>query len=349
MKRSLISRLTALLICLLSLPLCVAAQETKKETKKPIRFGLQVAQQQTTVEELKEVWQEAEALGFDTLWTNDHLLPSVGPADKINLEAWTLLAAMAVQTSQVQIGTMVSSNTFRHPSVLAKMATTVDHLSNGRLILGVGFGWFEREHAAFGVPFPPMKERSERLAEALQLITALWSANPTASFSGKYYTLADVPFEPKPIQQPHPPILIGGIGEKRTLPLVAKYASMWNIPMLTPEQIQAKNQVLERLCQEIKRDCDEIERSVLTPVYIQTDPDEIKTLLERIAGLRGISIEEARKMVLAGSPEDIRQQMQTYIDVGVSHFIVNLRRPGLYDRDAVRVFAKEVMPTFKSN
>lgn len=349
MKRSLISRLATLLICLLALPLCVAAQETKKETKKPIRFGLQVAQQQTTVEELKEVWQEAEALGFDTLWTNDHLLPSVGPADKINLEAWTLLAAMAVQTSQVQIGTMVSSNTFRHPSVLAKMATTVDHLSNGRLILGVGFGWFEREHAAFGVPFPPMKERSERLAEALQLITALWSANPTASFSGKYYTLADVPFEPKPIQQPHPPILIGGIGEKRTLPLVAKYASMWNIPMLTPEQIQAKNQVLEHLCQEIKRDCDEIERSILTPVYIQTDPGEVKTLLERIAGLRGISIEEARKMVLAGSPEDIRQQMQTYIDVGVSHFIVNLRRPGLYDRDAVRVFAKEVMPTFKSN
>ena len=349
MKRSLMNRPAALFICLLSLPLCVAAQEPKKETKKPIRFGLQVAQQQTTVEELKEVWQEAEALGFDTLWTNDHLLPSVGPSDKINLEAWTLLAAMATQTSKVQIGTMVSSNTFRHPSVLAKMATTVDHLSNGRLILGIGFGWFEREHEAFGVPFPTMRERSERLAEALELITALWSANPTASFSGKYYSLADTPFEPKPIQQPHPPILIGGIGEKRTLPLVAKYASMWNIPMLTPEQIQAKTQILERLCQEIKRDCDEIERSILTPVYIRTDPAEVKTLLERIAGLRGISIEEARKMILAGSPADIRQQLQAYIDVGVSHFIINLRRPGLYDRDAVRVFATEVIPALKSN
>jgi alkanesulfonate monooxygenase SsuD/methylene tetrahydromethanopterin reductase-like flavin-dependent oxidoreductase (luciferase family) len=124
---------------------------------------------------------------------------------------------------------------------------------------------------------------------------------------------------------------------------------MWNIPMLTPEQIRVKSQVLERLCQAIQRDCDEIERSILTPVYIRTDPAEVKTLLERIAELRGIPIEEARKMILAGTPEEIRQQMQTYIDVGVTHFIVNLRRPGLYDRDAVRIFAKEVIPALKNN
>ncbi len=337
--------LSALLIFLLSASVCVADQPTTK----PIRFGLQVAQQQTTVQELKDVWQEAEALGFDTLWTNDHLLPSVGPPDKVNLEAWTLLAAMATVTSRVQIGTMVSSNTFRHPSVLAKMATTVDHLSQGRLILGVGFGWFEREHQAFGVPFPKMKERSERLAEALHLITALWRADPTASFSGTYYTLVDAPFEPKPVQQPHPPILIGGIGETRTLPLVAKYATMWNIPMLTPDQIRAKNQVLERLCQEIQRDCDDIERSILTPVYIRTNPAEVRPLLERIAGLRNIPVEQARKMILVGTLGEIRRQIQAYIDVGVTHFIVNLRRPGLYDRDGVRIFAKEIMPGFKND
>lgn len=338
----------AFLVLLLAFPLSASSQE-KKQTQKPIRFGLQVAQQQTTIEELQEVWQEAERLGFDTLWTNDHLLPSVGPANKINLEAWTLLAAMATQTSKVRIGTMVSSNTFRHPSLLAKMATTVDHLSDGRLILGLGFGWFEREHKAFGVPFPKIRERSARLEEALGLITALWRADPTASFRGKYYNLADAPFEPKPIQQPHPPILIGGIGEKRTLPLVAKYANMWNIPMLTPQEIRAKSQVLELLCRKIERDCDRIERSILTPVYIRTDPAEVKTLLDRIAGRRGISIEEARKMILAGTPAEIRQQIQTYIDVGVTHFIVNLRRPGLYDRDAVRIFATEVMSTLKSN
>lgn len=336
--------LSALPLSLLYVSVCTA-----QPTTKPIRFGLQVAQQQTTVQELKQVWQEAEALGFDSLWTNDHLLPSVGPPDKVNLEAWTLLAAMATVTSRVQLGTLVSSNTFRHPSVLAKMATTVDHLSNGRLILGLGFGWFEREHRAFGVPFPKMKERSDRLAEALQLIIALWGANPTASFSGTYYSLLNVPFEPKPVQQPHPPILIGGIGEKRTLPLIAKYASMWNIPMLTPDQIRAKNQVLERLCQEIQRDCDEIERSILTPVYIRTDPAEVQSLLERIAGLRNIPVEQARKMILAGTPEEIRGQLKAYIEVGVSHFIINLRRPGLYDRDGVRTFATEVMPHLKKN
>ena len=335
--------LSAVLIVLVSVTVCSATQQAVK----PIRFGLQVAQQQTTVQELKAVWQEAEALGFDTLWTNDHLLPSVGPADKVNLEAWTLLAAMAGVTSRVRIGTMVSSNTFRHPSVLAKMATTVDHLSQGRLILGVGFGWFEREHAAFGVPFPKIRERSQRLDEALQLITALWGADPTASFSGTYYSLVEAPFEPKPVQQPHPPILIGGIGEKRTLPLVAQYASMWNIPMLSPDRIREKSRVLERLCQDIQRDCTEIERSILTPVYIRTDPAEVHTLLERIAERRNIPVEQARRTVLAGTPEEIRRQIQTYIAVGVTHFIVNLRRPGLYDRDGVRIFATEIMPGFK--
>jgi F420-dependent oxidoreductase-like protein len=331
-----------LIFCFVSFGSSLSAQESK-----PIRFGLQVAQQQTTVEELKEVWKEAEALGFDTLWTNDHLLPSVGPADGANLEAWTLLAAMATVTSRVQIGTMVSSNTFRNPSVLAKMATTVDHLSNGRLILGIGFGWFEREHQAYGVPFPATPVRARELDEALQVITKLWAANPTASFKGEYYTLVDAPFMPKPLQQPHPPIMIGGIGEKLTLPLVARYAQMWNIPNLPPQEVVEKNKTLEQHCQKIGRNCAEIERSYLTPLYLKADPAEVQGLLERIAELRKVSVEEVRKSVLAGDPAAIRQQIQAYIDAGVTHFIINLRRPGLYDREGVQLFAKEVMPTFR--
>jgi alkanesulfonate monooxygenase SsuD/methylene tetrahydromethanopterin reductase-like flavin-dependent oxidoreductase (luciferase family) len=132
----------------------LSSSSTWADEKKPtIRFGLQVAQQQTTIEELKEVWKEAEALGFDTLWVNDHLLASVGPPDAPELEAWTLLAAMAANTAKIQIGAMVTNNTFRHPSVLAKMAATVDHISHGRLIFGIGAGWFEKELKPMGLPF----------------------------------------------------------------------------------------------------------------------------------------------------------------------------------------------------
>ncbi len=332
-----------LIFCVLSLNAAASAQVSKPT----IRFGLQVAQQQTTVEELKEVWKEAEALGFDTLWVNDHLLPSVGPSDGPNLEAWTLLAAMAVSTSRVKIGSMVTSNTFQNPAVLAKMATTVDQLSHGRLILGIGAGWFEREHQAYGIPFPPVKERTKQLAEALQVITKLWAAEPTVSFKGQYYTLVDAPFMPKPVQRPHPPIMIGGAGEKRVLPLVARYAQMWNVPSLTPDDIAAKNKVLEEACRKIGRNCAEIERSVLTPLYIKADPAEVQPLLELIAKQNKVSIEQARKTILVGDPAAIRQQLQAYIDVGVTHFIINLRRPGLYDREGVRVFAKEVMPAFR--
>ncbi|MGE0821290.1 MAG: LLM class F420-dependent oxidoreductase [Candidatus Binatia bacterium] len=334
-------------VCVLTVSTLGYAQPASPTHTHPIRFGLQVAQQQTTVEELKEVWKEAEDLGFDTLWVNDHLLASVGPAEEPELEAWTLLAAMATVTSRVQIGAMVSSNTFRHPAVLAKMATTVDHLSNGRLILGIGSGWFKREHEAYGVTFPSVKDRSEALGEALEVITKLWRAEPTVSFKGKYYTLADAPFMPKPVQTPHPPILIGGIGEKRTLPLVARYAQMWNIPSLAPDKIAEKGKVLQKACKKIGRNCAEIEWSYLTPLYIKSDPAAAQSLLENLAKLRKTTIDEARKSILVGDPEAIRKQLQTYIDVGVTHFIINLRRPGLYDREGVRLFAKEVIPQFR--
>lgn len=331
-----------------SLWLLLSVSQVRAEEKKPtIRFGLQVAQQQTTIEELKEVWKEAEALGFDTLWTNDHLLASVGPPEAPELEAWTLLAAMATTTSKVKIGAMVTNNLFRSPVVLAKMATTVDHLSNGRLILGIGAGWFEKEHQVYGIPFPPMKERTQAFAEALEVITKLWAANPTVSFKGQFYTLTDAPFMPKPVQKPHPPIMIGGIGEKKILPLIAKYAQMWNIPSLPAEQIAEKSKILEKACQKIGRNCAEIERSYLTPLYIKGDAAEVQTLLQRVADLRKVSVDEVRRSVLAGDPATIKKQMQAYIDVGVTHFIINLRRPGLYDLEGVRLFAKEVMPAFR--
>jgi F420-dependent oxidoreductase-like protein len=340
MKRPVVWLLT---FCILSLGASVPAQDAKPA----IRFGLQAAPQQITVAELQEVWKEAEDLGFDTLWVNDHLLPSVGPPDGANLDGWTTLAAIAAATSRVKIGALVTSNTFRHPAVLAKMATTVDHLSNGRLILGIGAGYLESEHQAYGITLPPVKERTKRLEEALEVITKLWTADSTVSFKGQYYTLVDAPFMPKPLQRPYPPIMIGGVGEKRVLPLVARYAQMWNIGNLTPDEIAAKSKVLEEYCRKIGRNCAEIERSYLTPLYVKTDPAEAQGFLERVAKQRGLSVEQARKSLLVGDPAAIRRQLQTYIDVGVTHFIIALRRPGLYDREGVRLLAKEVMPAFR--
>jgi alkanesulfonate monooxygenase SsuD/methylene tetrahydromethanopterin reductase-like flavin-dependent oxidoreductase (luciferase family) len=192
-----------------------------------------------------------------------------------------------------------------------------------------------------------VKDRTKALEEALEVITKLWSANPTVSFKGQYYTLMDAPFMPKPVQKPHPPILIGGVGEKRILPLVAKYAQMWNIPSLPPDQVAEKGKILEKACQKVGRNCNEIERSYLTPLYIKGDLSEVQVLLQRVADLRKVSVDEVRRSVLAGDPAAIKQQMQAYIDAGVTHFIINLRRPGLYDLEGVRLFAKEVMPAFR--
>src|SRR5215510_1646351 len=303
-------------VCFLSFYiLTISVSASAQDAKPAIRFGLQVAPQQTTVEEMKEVWKEAEALGFDTLWVNDHLLPSFGPEDAPNLESWTLLAAMAMATFRVKIGAMVTSNTFRHPS----------------------------EHKAYGITLPPVKERIDRLEEALEVITKLWAAEPTVSFKGQYYTLEDAPFAPKPVQKPRPPIMIGGVGEKRLLPLVARFAQMWNIGSMAPDEIATKTKALEKDCRKIKRNCAEIEHSYFTPVFINADPAGAQALLQRVAQVRGISIEQARKTILVGDPASIRQQLQAYIDVGVTHFIINLRRPGLYDREGIRLFAKEVM------
>src|SRR5215472_4920910 len=168
----------------------VAWSESGEEAS--YRFGVQTAPQQISWAELRETWQEVEALGFDTLWMNDHLLPSVGPSDAPNLEGWTMLGAIAALTARVRIGVMVTSNTFRHPVVLAKIATTVDHISGGRLILGIGSGYFAQEHQVYGIPLHKPSRRAKQLEEALQVIRKLWTEE-NASFSGSFYQLANAP------------------------------------------------------------------------------------------------------------------------------------------------------------
>ena len=325
----------------------LSAQESAATHSHPIRFGVQAAPQQISWAELKEVWQEVETLGFDSLWVNDHMLPSVGPTDAANMEGWATLAAMAALTSRVKIGALVTANTFRHPAVLAKMATTIDHISNGRFILGIGSGYFEQEHKVYGIPFPTISERAKRLEEAIQVIRTLWTQE-SASFQGTYYQLANAPFVPKPMQKPHPPIMIGGMGEKLTLPIVAKYADMWNAAGLTPQQLTQKLAVLEEHCRQVGRDCKKIEKTYVTPLYVRTDPAEVQALLDQTPRMQGVSAEQARATILAGDVAAVQQQVQAYVDAGATHFILVLRRPGFYDREGIRLFAKEIMPHFRT-
>src|SRR3989442_8801313 len=192
-----------------------------------LRFGIQTPNQNTTWDDLVATWKEAEALGFDSAWVYDHFIPIFGDQDGPCLEGWTLLAALAAETSRMRVGVLVTGNTYRNPALLAKMATTVDQVTHGRLVLGIGAGWFERDRTAYGFDFGSPRERARKLAEALQVITKLWSEDHP-SFAGKYYQLEKAPFAPPKVQKPHVPIVIGGQGQRWSLAPGARHADGLN-------------------------------------------------------------------------------------------------------------------------
>ena len=226
-----------------------------------LRIGIKHSGQDCTIDQLRSVWRVADDAGFDHLWAFDHLA-SIGPGgpDRVVFESWTLLAAMAEATSQVRIGLLVTGNTYRHPGVLAKVATTVDHLSGGRLEFGVGAGWSEIEHRMLGIE--GLDHRVGRLSEALTVIRSLWTEE-RANFSGRYYTLTDAIANPKPVQKPHPPIWIGAGGEA-TVRLTARHADVWNPSGPIGADLEAAVRISERLdqrCRDIGRDPAAIRRS----------------------------------------------------------------------------------------
>jgi F420-dependent oxidoreductase-like protein len=248
-----------------------------------MRFGLKLSQN-PSIDELRAVWRVADEAGFDHCWCMDHLA-SLGPRDDGPIfEAWSLLAGMAVATSRTRIGCMVTGNTYRHPAVLAKAAVTADHLSGGRLEFGLGAGWAENEHTMLGLPFGTRGDRADRLEEACEIIRSLWT-QPRTTFDGKHYKLTDAVAEPKPLQQPHPPIWIGGSGPQRTLRITARYADVWNAAGGSPEQVAEASAVLDQRCAEIGRDPGEIRRSVQARVTEASDE-----LLERAQSYRAVGI-----------------------------------------------------------
>jgi F420-dependent oxidoreductase-like protein len=224
-----------------------------------MRIGLDVAQHQLLWPELADRVQFAESAGFDGAWVFDHFSPLYGDPNGPCLEGWTLLAGLAAITSRIRLGVLVTGITYRHPSVLATEAITLDHVSNGRLELGLGAAWHQPEHEALGIPFPPIKERAERLEEGVQVIRLLMTKD-RASFAGRHYQLRKAGYHPRPIQRPHPPIWIGASGEQLMLPIVARQADAWHA-FGSEDSMTRKSRLLDQLAEKAGRDPKAILRS----------------------------------------------------------------------------------------
>jgi F420-dependent oxidoreductase-like protein len=310
-----------------------------------MRFGIQHpsftvdGEGPAIVDKLRKVAVRGEDLGYDSFWVMDHFhqIANVGQPQEPMLEGWATISVLAGMTSKIKLGTMVTGNTYRHPSVLAKMGATVDVLSKGRLFMGIGAAWNEEEASAYGIPFPPTKERLQRLDEAVQVILRMWTED-RASFDGKFYQLRGAYCNPKPIQKPHPPILIGGSGEKRTLKTVAKYGDASNI-FGSVDTVKRKLDILRGHCKDLGRDYDSIVKSKLGRIVIGD-----RESIEKAFGQMGVPPERMKEFLTYGTPEQIRQQIEAFREVGIDYLIFSFD-PRL-ELEAVTSFGTDVVSTF---
>lgn len=307
-----------------------------------ISFGVQIAQEGYDYGTIIKIVLECERLGFDSIWLTDHFFFS----EKPYLECWTTLASLALNTSRLRLGTLVLCNNFRHPSLLAKMAATLDVISKGRLEFGIGAGWHEPEYTAYGIAFPKARIRIQMLEEGVQVIKKMWT-DEKPSFQGKYYTIKEAVCNPKPVQRPHPPILIGGGGEKYLLRTVAAYADVWNIVGgIPPQEYQRKVKIIRKYCEEIKRDPKTIRLSWQGRFIIGNDEAEVLEKVRRFSNTNGMTQDEALKfLTVADTPDRALEKIASYADLGVTYFIMYF--PDAESLTDLRLFAEQVIPYFK--
>ena len=293
----------------------------------------------------KSVALKAEQLGYDAGYVYDHFIPYYG--DKRTLpffEAYTLLSAIAAITTKLRVGQVVTCNSYRSPSLLAKMSSTLDAISNGRLEFGIGAGWFEHEYKSYGYQFDSASARIEQLDESLIIIKKMWQKEKS-SFSGKHYSIKNAICSPKPIQNPHPPIMVGGAGQK-LIAVAAKHATRYNHPFGSPEILQSKIEILKTQCKKIGRTSDEIENSVLLRVLVGKDKDDIKQIITQLKK-KNESISEfimrSKDSIALGTPDEVIEYLQKYVNIGISYFIVNFI--GLSNSlEMISLFSKKVRP-----
>ena len=289
-----------------------------------MRVGAAFWVQRTDWASLREAVVAAEAAGADDLWIDDHLLTDEGDADDPKLEGWSTVAAVAAVTNRARLGLLVAANTFRNPGLTAKIATTVDHISGGRLNLGIGGGWFAEEHEAFGIEFGSgFGERLDRLAESVEIIRRLLDGE-RFSFDGRFYRLHDALAAPRPVQ-PHLPILVGGSGPQKTLRIVARHADLWNA-YGTPESLTATDAILRERCNEVGRDEAEIERTVNLNVVVRSTRAEAERVWETYATTHRPREGEGR-LVVGGPVDEVAATLVEYARVGFRHPILIFRSP----------------------
>ncbi|MFB3104991.1 MAG: LLM class F420-dependent oxidoreductase [Pseudomonadales bacterium] len=260
-------------------------------------------------EDVLKLAQHVEQTGWDGIWYADHFMANAPDTSTPWPEAWTTLAAIGAKVPRLRLGTLVMGNTYRHPAIVAKMAATLDHISGGRAVLGLGSGWQENEHKQYGIPFYTVGERLARLDEACQVIKLLFNEKKS-DFDGRFYQLQDASLAPKPIQNPLP-LLIGGGGEKVTLKITAKYADEWNV-WGDVDKLRAKMEILDQHCADVGRDPKEIKRTAVALLFMSEDPE----YLERT---RNSNLQQA---TIIGTPEEIRDIVAEYANIGVDELIV---------------------------
>jgi alkanesulfonate monooxygenase SsuD/methylene tetrahydromethanopterin reductase-like flavin-dependent oxidoreductase (luciferase family) len=287
---------------------------------------------------IRETVLECEKLGYDSVWLDDHLMYN----EWLTFECWTTLSALASFTSKIRLGTMVSCNAHRDPALTAKMATTLDVLSGGRLEFGVGAGTQEAEHVAYGFGFPKPTVRIDRLAEALEVTSQLWTQKK-ANYNGKYYSLKDAVCEPKPLQKPHPPITVGGNGELLMKKATTPYADRFDWGFLSSlEEYKRKLEILDEQCKAVGRNFKDIEKSCWPggQVIIARSQSEVREKISQQKSAN-VSLEDYKKTILAGTSNECIEQLQVYVDLGVTYFMLFFA--DIPKIDGLKIFANDVI------
>lgn len=307
-----------------------------------IRFGVHSGPQNTTYRDYRELWLGAEELGYEWVSDFDHFYPLHSDPAGPQFEGLTLLAAMAAQTERVRCAVLVLGVTYRHPAVVANMAATIDHVSGGRLELGMGAAWFEPEHEAYGIPFPRIGVRMDMLDEACRIMRSLWTQE-TTTFEGRHYRLKDARLEPKPVQE-HLPLVIGGAGERRTLRIVAEHGDIWNMFYGDVDEYRHKLDVLAGHCADVGRDPADVRKSLSFRALL--DEDE-RAARERAAQLYGDPLpERLQRMMVVGTPEQCIERLRPYAGLGVGDFLLGQLAP--VDPRTVELVAESVAPALKA-